>query len=122
MESLVIPIWISFPNMRLHLFFPRILHGLDSLFGRLLKVDNATCIGSRPLLTAEIFRRKYRRLNVGRYRQKNHRIAVANRITDDKIKKNLKRWRSPLAKKMEMKVNGRKSARAGVTEAKAEFG
>ncbi|KAL0908235.1 hypothetical protein M5K25_022720 [Dendrobium thyrsiflorum] len=31
-----------------HLFYPRILHGLGSLFGRPLKIDNATAVGSRP--------------------------------------------------------------------------
>ncbi|KAL0916491.1 hypothetical protein M5K25_014011 [Dendrobium thyrsiflorum] len=49
-ESSVIPIWIFFPNLRPHLFSPRILHALGSLFGRPLKVDNATSIGSRPSL------------------------------------------------------------------------
>ncbi|KAH0451258.1 hypothetical protein IEQ34_018557 [Dendrobium chrysotoxum] len=45
-ESLVIPIWVSFPNLRPHLFSPHIFHGLGSLFGRPLKVDNATSTGS----------------------------------------------------------------------------
>ncbi|KAH0457053.1 hypothetical protein IEQ34_014960 [Dendrobium chrysotoxum] len=39
---------ISFPNLRPHIFSPRILHALDSLFGRPLKVDYATSIGSWP--------------------------------------------------------------------------
>ncbi|KAH0465952.1 hypothetical protein IEQ34_006055 [Dendrobium chrysotoxum] len=44
-ESPVIPICISFSNLRPHLFSPHILHGLGLLFGRPLKVDNATSIG-----------------------------------------------------------------------------
>ncbi|KAH0469844.1 hypothetical protein IEQ34_001402 [Dendrobium chrysotoxum] len=44
----IIPIWISFSNLRPHLFSPRILHGLGLLFGRPLKVDNATTLGCRP--------------------------------------------------------------------------
>ncbi|KAH0469220.1 hypothetical protein IEQ34_002452 [Dendrobium chrysotoxum] len=44
-ESPVIPIWISFPNLQPHLFSPRILHSLGRLFGRPLKVDNATTMG-----------------------------------------------------------------------------
>ncbi|KAI0525021.1 hypothetical protein KFK09_004411 [Dendrobium nobile] len=47
-DSPVIPIWISFPNLRPHLFASRILHGLGSVFGKPLKTDNATSIGSRP--------------------------------------------------------------------------
>ncbi|KAH0467595.1 hypothetical protein IEQ34_002628 [Dendrobium chrysotoxum] len=39
---------ISFPNLRPYLFSPHILHVLGSLFGRLLKIDNDTSIGSRP--------------------------------------------------------------------------
>ncbi|KAL0910208.1 hypothetical protein M5K25_021163 [Dendrobium thyrsiflorum] len=49
-ESPVILIWVSFPNLRPHLFSPRILHTLGSMFGRPLKVDNATSVGSRPSL------------------------------------------------------------------------
>ncbi|KAL0908343.1 hypothetical protein M5K25_022832 [Dendrobium thyrsiflorum] len=49
-ESPMIPIWVSFPNLRPHLFSPRILHALGSMFGRPLKVDNATSVGSRPSL------------------------------------------------------------------------
>ncbi|KAH0464982.1 hypothetical protein IEQ34_005085 [Dendrobium chrysotoxum] len=37
-----------FPNLRAHLFSPHILHGLGSLFGLPLKIDNATVVGSRP--------------------------------------------------------------------------
>ncbi|KAL0923362.1 hypothetical protein M5K25_007416 [Dendrobium thyrsiflorum] len=40
-ESPIIPIWISIPNLRPHLFSPRILHDLGSLFGRPLQMDNA---------------------------------------------------------------------------------
>ncbi|KAL0914945.1 hypothetical protein M5K25_015337 [Dendrobium thyrsiflorum] len=47
-ESPIIPIWVSFPNLRPHLFSPRILHGLGSIFGRPLRLDNATANGSRP--------------------------------------------------------------------------
>ncbi|KAH0458233.1 hypothetical protein IEQ34_013548 [Dendrobium chrysotoxum] len=47
-ESPIILIWISFPNLRPHLYFPLIHHGLGSLFGHPLKVYNATSIGSRP--------------------------------------------------------------------------
>ncbi|KAL0909763.1 hypothetical protein M5K25_020660 [Dendrobium thyrsiflorum] len=47
-ESPTIPIWVSFPNLRPHLFSPRILHGLGSLFGRPLRTDNATSNGTRP--------------------------------------------------------------------------
>ncbi|KAL0917436.1 hypothetical protein M5K25_012496 [Dendrobium thyrsiflorum] len=47
-ESPAIPIWVSFPNLRPHLFSPWILHGLSSLFGRPLRTDNATLNGTRP--------------------------------------------------------------------------
>ncbi|KAL0915133.1 hypothetical protein M5K25_015532 [Dendrobium thyrsiflorum] len=47
-ESPTIPIWVSFPNLRPHLFSPWILHGLGSLFGRHLRTDNATSNGTRP--------------------------------------------------------------------------
>ncbi|KAI0527141.1 hypothetical protein KFK09_002739 [Dendrobium nobile] len=49
-ESPVIPIWVAFPSLRPHLFAPRILHALASMFGRPLKVDNSTSVGSRPSL------------------------------------------------------------------------
>ncbi|KAL0923313.1 hypothetical protein M5K25_007365 [Dendrobium thyrsiflorum] len=39
---------VSFPSLRPHLFSPQILHGLGSLFGRLLRTDNATVNGLRP--------------------------------------------------------------------------
>ncbi|KAL0906649.1 hypothetical protein M5K25_025161 [Dendrobium thyrsiflorum] len=47
-ESPIIPIWVSFPHLRPHLFTPRILNGLGSLFGLPLKIDHATVCGSRP--------------------------------------------------------------------------
>ncbi|KAI0500235.1 hypothetical protein KFK09_018444 [Dendrobium nobile] len=47
-ESPIIPIWISFPNLRPHFFAPRILFGLGELFGKPLKIDEATSVGSRP--------------------------------------------------------------------------
>ncbi|KAL0907377.1 hypothetical protein M5K25_021783 [Dendrobium thyrsiflorum] len=47
-DSPTIPIWVSFPNLRPHLFTPRILFGLGSLFGRPLRTDNATSNGLRP--------------------------------------------------------------------------
>ncbi|KAL0923150.1 hypothetical protein M5K25_007198 [Dendrobium thyrsiflorum] len=47
-ESPIVPIWISFPNLCHHFYSTRILHGLGLLFGRPLKVDNATAVGLRP--------------------------------------------------------------------------
>ncbi|KAI0492813.1 hypothetical protein KFK09_027089 [Dendrobium nobile] len=47
-ESPTIPIWISFPHLRPHFFAPRILFGLGELFGKPLKIDEATSVGSRP--------------------------------------------------------------------------
>ncbi|XP_028551955.1 uncharacterized protein LOC110104437 [Dendrobium catenatum] len=47
-ESPIILIWISFPNLRPHLFSSRILQGLGFIFGRPLKIDNATANGTRP--------------------------------------------------------------------------
>ncbi|KAL0909629.1 hypothetical protein M5K25_020515 [Dendrobium thyrsiflorum] len=47
-ESPVVPIWVSFPNLRPHLFSPRILQGLGSIIGRPLKIDQATSVGFRP--------------------------------------------------------------------------
>ncbi|KAI0504440.1 hypothetical protein KFK09_015392 [Dendrobium nobile] len=47
-ESPSIPIWVSFPNLRPHLFAPRILFGLGSMFGKPLKIDHATSSGRRP--------------------------------------------------------------------------
>ncbi|PKU82066.1 hypothetical protein MA16_Dca004083 [Dendrobium catenatum] len=47
-ESPVVPVWISFPGLRPHLFSSRILFGLGSVFGRPIQTDNATAVGSRP--------------------------------------------------------------------------
>ncbi|KAI0528861.1 hypothetical protein KFK09_001404 [Dendrobium nobile] len=47
-ESPIIPIWISFPHLQPHFFAPRILFGLGELFGKPLKIDEATSVGSRP--------------------------------------------------------------------------
>ncbi|PKU80092.1 hypothetical protein MA16_Dca021719 [Dendrobium catenatum] len=47
-ESPIVPVWVLFPGLRPHFFSSRILHGLGSLFGRPLKVDSATAVGSRP--------------------------------------------------------------------------
>ncbi|KAL0927754.1 hypothetical protein M5K25_001961 [Dendrobium thyrsiflorum] len=49
-ESPVISIWVSFPNLRPHLFSPRILFGLGSIIGRPLKVDNASSVSSRSFV------------------------------------------------------------------------
>ncbi|KAI0496696.1 hypothetical protein KFK09_023020 [Dendrobium nobile] len=40
--------WVSFPNLRPHLFSPRILQGLGSIFGRPLKINHATSFGFLP--------------------------------------------------------------------------
>ncbi|KAH0456244.1 hypothetical protein IEQ34_014151 [Dendrobium chrysotoxum] len=50
-ESPVIPIWVSFPNLRPHFFSPRILHRLGLLFCRPLKMDNAIASRSHPSIT-----------------------------------------------------------------------
>ncbi|PKU65710.1 hypothetical protein MA16_Dca009747 [Dendrobium catenatum] len=47
-DSPIMPIWVSFPLMRPHLFSPRILSSLGSLFGHPLKSDMATASGSHP--------------------------------------------------------------------------
>ncbi|KAL0907216.1 hypothetical protein M5K25_025770 [Dendrobium thyrsiflorum] len=47
-ESPIVPIWISFPNLRLHFFNPKVLHALGSLFGRPLQTDQATAARTRP--------------------------------------------------------------------------
>ncbi|PKU75028.1 hypothetical protein MA16_Dca019956 [Dendrobium catenatum] len=49
-EYPIIPIWVSFPNLRPHHFSPKILHALGSLLGRPLKIDSATSVGSQPSL------------------------------------------------------------------------
>ncbi|KAH0449426.1 hypothetical protein IEQ34_020118 [Dendrobium chrysotoxum] len=47
-ESPTIPIWVSFLNLHPHLFSNRIFHGLGSLFGHPLRMDNSTPNGPRP--------------------------------------------------------------------------
>ncbi|KAI0499533.1 hypothetical protein KFK09_017737 [Dendrobium nobile] len=47
-DSPIVPIWVSFPLLRPHLFSPRTLLGLGSIFGRPLKSDLATASGSHP--------------------------------------------------------------------------
>ncbi|KAL0927679.1 hypothetical protein M5K25_001877 [Dendrobium thyrsiflorum] len=47
-ESPIVPIWISFPNLRLHFFNSYVLHALGSIFGRPLQTDQATASRSRP--------------------------------------------------------------------------
>ncbi|KAH0458239.1 hypothetical protein IEQ34_013554 [Dendrobium chrysotoxum] len=48
LNGLLFLILVFFPNLKPHLFFSRILHGLGSIFVRPLKTDNATSSGSRP--------------------------------------------------------------------------
>ncbi|KAH0448458.1 hypothetical protein IEQ34_022258 [Dendrobium chrysotoxum] len=69
-ESPIIPIWISFLNLRPHLFSLRILHAQGSLFGHSLKVDNATSFGSRlsvvhVLVELDIAKKKFDRVWLG---------------------------------------------------------
>ncbi|KAI0524771.1 hypothetical protein KFK09_004156 [Dendrobium nobile] len=47
-ESPIVPIWISFPNLRLYFFNPQVLHALGSVFGRPLQTDQATASRTRP--------------------------------------------------------------------------
>ncbi|PKU71541.1 hypothetical protein MA16_Dca004383 [Dendrobium catenatum] len=47
-ESPIVPIWISFPNLRLHFFNQKVLHALGSIFGRPLQTDKATASRTRP--------------------------------------------------------------------------
>ncbi|PKU63149.1 hypothetical protein MA16_Dca022817 [Dendrobium catenatum] len=47
-ESPIAPVWIAFPNLRLHFFNSHILFGLASVFGRPLQTDQATASLSRP--------------------------------------------------------------------------
>ncbi|PKU67532.1 hypothetical protein MA16_Dca022886 [Dendrobium catenatum] len=46
-ESPIVPIWISFPNLRLHFFNPKVLHALGTIFGRPLQTDQATASRTR---------------------------------------------------------------------------
>ncbi|XP_020686398.1 uncharacterized protein LOC110102406 [Dendrobium catenatum] len=47
-ESSIVPIWISFPSLRLHFFNPKVLHALGLIFGRPLQTDQATASRTRP--------------------------------------------------------------------------
>ncbi|KAL0908717.1 hypothetical protein M5K25_023224 [Dendrobium thyrsiflorum] len=47
-ESPIAPVWISFPNLRLHLFNSQVLFALAGIFGRPLQTDQATASVSRP--------------------------------------------------------------------------
>ncbi|XP_020690945.1 uncharacterized protein LOC110105688, partial [Dendrobium catenatum] len=47
-ESPIAPVWLAFPNLRLHFFNSHILFGLASVFGRPLQTDQATASLSRP--------------------------------------------------------------------------
>ncbi|KAL0903996.1 hypothetical protein M5K25_026064 [Dendrobium thyrsiflorum] len=47
-ESPIVPIWISFPNLRLHFFNHHVMLALGSIFGRPLQTDHATASRSRP--------------------------------------------------------------------------
>ncbi|PKU83643.1 hypothetical protein MA16_Dca020860 [Dendrobium catenatum] len=47
-ESPISPVWIAFPNLRLHFFNSHILFGLASVFGRPLQTDQVTASSSRP--------------------------------------------------------------------------
>ncbi|KAI0530974.1 hypothetical protein KFK09_000523 [Dendrobium nobile] len=47
-ESPIVPVWISFPNLRLHFFNANVLHALGSIFGRPLQTDQAMTSRSRP--------------------------------------------------------------------------
>ncbi|KAI0522459.1 hypothetical protein KFK09_004838 [Dendrobium nobile] len=47
-ESPIVPVWISFPNLRLHFFNSKVLHALGSIFGRPLQTDQATAARTRP--------------------------------------------------------------------------
>ncbi|KAL0923443.1 hypothetical protein M5K25_007500 [Dendrobium thyrsiflorum] len=47
-EPPIVPVWISFPNLRLHFFNHQVLFALASIFGRPLQTDQATLAISRP--------------------------------------------------------------------------
>ncbi|KAI0519813.1 hypothetical protein KFK09_007274 [Dendrobium nobile] len=47
-ESPIVPVWISFPNIRLHFFNSKVLHALGSIFGRPLQTDQATAARTCP--------------------------------------------------------------------------
>ncbi|KAI0498607.1 hypothetical protein KFK09_019497 [Dendrobium nobile] len=46
-ESPIAPVWIAFPNLRLHFYNSHILFGMASVFGRPLQTDQATALLSR---------------------------------------------------------------------------
>ncbi|PKU64858.1 hypothetical protein MA16_Dca019935 [Dendrobium catenatum] len=47
-ESPIVPIWISFPNLRLHFFNTKVLDVLGLIFGHPLQTDQATASRTRP--------------------------------------------------------------------------
>ncbi|KAL0913034.1 hypothetical protein M5K25_016464 [Dendrobium thyrsiflorum] len=47
-ESPIVPVWVCFPNLRLHFFNNQVLFALASFFGRPLQTDQATSNLSRP--------------------------------------------------------------------------
>ncbi|KAL0927042.1 hypothetical protein M5K25_001195 [Dendrobium thyrsiflorum] len=49
-ESPIVPVWTVFPELSSHLFSPRILFDLGSIFGRPFHADNATIVGYRPFV------------------------------------------------------------------------
>ncbi|KAI0493542.1 hypothetical protein KFK09_023660 [Dendrobium nobile] len=50
-ESPIVPMWISFPNLRLHFFNHQVLHALGLIFGRPLQTDQATASHTRPFVS-----------------------------------------------------------------------
>ncbi|KAL0903963.1 hypothetical protein M5K25_026029 [Dendrobium thyrsiflorum] len=50
-ESPIAPVWILFPNLRLHFFNNLVLFSLASIFGRPLQTDQASSNISRPSVT-----------------------------------------------------------------------
>ncbi|KAI0496827.1 hypothetical protein KFK09_023151 [Dendrobium nobile] len=53
-ESPIAPVWIAFPNLRLHFFNMHILFGMASVFGRPLQTDQANVSLFRPSM-ARVF-------------------------------------------------------------------
>ncbi|KAI0519499.1 hypothetical protein KFK09_006948 [Dendrobium nobile] len=47
-QSSIVHVWVSFPGLRPHLFSPKFLFGLGSIFGHPIQTDNATAVGSHP--------------------------------------------------------------------------
>ncbi|KAI0498485.1 hypothetical protein KFK09_019373 [Dendrobium nobile] len=69
-ESPIVPIWISFPNLRLHFFNQKVLHALGSIFGRPLQKDQATASCTRPsmariLIEVDITKKHLKKIWVG---------------------------------------------------------